>query len=178
MITQVKDNQENLRKQLAHGIKIQPPVDRFESEWECAHGRIEQRTYEVFDAIPCLRKFPEWKEIHQMIRVHRIREIKGGKTSIEDSIYVCNTSLTAKSYSLYIRDHWLIENGLNYVKDVSFLEDSSKRHVNSTIFSTCISLALNIIRKNFDFNSKKPPSIRGILFENSMNIENILSYRS
>ena len=175
MITQVKDNQEKLRKQLEHGIKIQKPVDRFESEWECAHGRIEQRTYEVFDAAVCLRKFPEWKEIRQMIRVHRMREIKGGKTSVEEPIYVSNKELTAKHYSAYIRDHWLIENGLNYVKDVSFLEDSSKRHINSTIFSTCISLALNIIRKNFDFNSKKTPSIRGILFENSLQIEKTLN---
>lgn len=154
-------------------MKIQKPFDRFESEWECAHGRIEKRTYEVFDAGSCLRKFPEWKEIRQMIRVHRIREIKGGKTSYEDPIYVCNNFLTASDYSVYIRMHWLIENGLNYVKDVSFLEDSSKRHVNPTIFSTCISLALNIIRKNFNFNYKKSPSIRGILFENCMKIEKI-----
>ncbi len=155
-------------------MKIQKPVDRFESEWECAHGRIEHRTYEVFETGHCLRKFPEWEEIRQMIRVHRVREIKRGKTSIEDAIYVCNDLLTAKDYSTYIRMHWLIENGLNYVKDVSFLEDSSKRHVNPTVFSTCISFALNIIRKNFDFNSKKAPSIRGLLVENSMKLEKIL----
>ena len=176
MITQVKDNQETLRKQLEHGIKIQTPTDYFESEWELAHGRIEKRSYEVFQANKCLRKFPEWKEIRQMIRVRRIREIKGGKVSVEEPIYVCNEELTAKDYSKYIRDHWLIENGLNYVKDVSFLEDSSKRHINPVNFSTCISFALNIIRKNFDFNSKKPPSIRGILVENAMKIENVLNF--
>jgi predicted transposase YbfD/YdcC len=174
LITQVKDNQGTLRKQLEHGIKIQKVVDRFESEWECAHGRIEHRTYEVFEAEKCLKKFPEWKEIRQMIRVRRVREIKGGKKTIEESIYVCNGILSAKDYSTYIRMHWLIENGLNYVKDVSFLEDSSKRHVNPTVFSTCISFALNIIRKNFDFNSKKTPSIRGVLVENSMKLEKIL----
>jgi len=176
LITQVKDNQETLRKQLAHGMKIQNPIDRFESEWECAHGRIEQRTYEVFEVDKCLQKFPEWKEIQHMIGVCRIREIKGGKKSIEDSIYVCNNSLTAKEYSKYIRAHWLVENGLNYVKDVSFLEDSCKRHINPTIFSTCISLSLNIIRKNFDFNSTKTPSIRGILVENAMKIEKLLQF--
>ena len=76
----------------------------------------------------------------------------------------------------YIRQHWLIENGLNYVKDVSFLEDSSKRHINPVNFSRCISFALNIIRKNFNFDSKKPPSIRGILVENAMKIENVLNF--
>jgi predicted transposase YbfD/YdcC len=176
LITQVKDNQGALKKQLEHGMKIQKPVDRFESEWECAHGRTEQRTYEVFEADKCLRKFPEWKEIRQMIRVQRVREIKGGKASIEDPIYVCNDFLTAKNYSKYIRDHWLIENGLNHVKDVSFLEDKMKRHINPVNFSTCISFALNIIRKNFIFNSKKSPSIRGILFENAMKIENVLNF--
>lgn len=111
-----------------------------------------------------------------MIRVQRVREIKGGKASIEDPIYVCNDFLTAKNYSKYIRDHWLIENGLNHVKDVSFLEDKMKRHINPVNFSTCISFALNIIRKNFIFNSKKSPSIRGILFENAMKIENVLNF--
>ena len=167
----MKDNQETLRKQLAHGIKIGQPLDQFESEWECAHDRIEKRIYDVFDAQPCLRKFPEWKAIKQMIRVHRVREIKGGNTSVEEPIYVCNDLLTARNYATYIRDHWLIENGLNYVKDVSFSEDASKRHINPTIFSTCISLALNIIRKNFNFNSKKSPSIRGILIENAIKID-------
>ena len=176
MITQVKDNQETLRKQLEHGMKIQKPIDRFKSEWECAHGRIEQRIYEVFEAEKCLRKFPEWKEIRQMIRVQRIREIKGGKISIEEPIYVCNDFLKAKDYAKYIREHWFIENSLNYVKDVSFLEDSSKRHINPVNFSTCISFALNIIRKNFDFNSNKSPSVRGILVENAMRLENVLNF--
>jgi predicted transposase YbfD/YdcC len=142
------------------------------SDVEIGHGRIEQRTYEVFDAGTCLRKFPEWKEIRQMIRVYRTREIKGGEACEEESIYVCNSALPADDYSTYIRMHWLIENGLNYVKDVSFLEDSSKRHVNPTIFSICISFALNIIRKNSSVNSKK--SIRGLLYENSLKIENAL----
>jgi predicted transposase YbfD/YdcC len=176
MITQVKDNQETLRKQLEHGMRIHKPIDRFESDWELAHGRIEKRIYEVFEASPCLRKFQEWKEIHQMIRVHRVREIKGGKRSIEEPTYVCNNSLSAKEYAKYIREHWLIENGLNYVKDVSFLEDSSKRHINPVNFSTCISFALNIIRRNFNFNSKKSPTIRGILVENAMKIENVLNF--
>ena len=83
-------------------MKIQKPVDQFESEWECARGRIEQRTYEVFNAADCLQKFPEWKEIRQMIRVHRVREIKGGKTSSEDAIYVCNGLLNSQElFDLY-----------------------------------------------------------------------------
>ena len=176
LITQVKDNQETLRKQLEHGAKIQKPIEVFESEWECAHGRIEQRTYKVFNAQPCLCKFPEWEEIRQFIVVDRIREIKGGKRSEESPIYVCNNVLSAKNYSNYIRIHWGIENKLNYVKDVSFLEDEVKHHINPVSFSTCISFALNIIRKNFDFSSNKTPSIRGILFENSMKLENVLNF--
>lgn len=85
--------------------------------------------------------------------------------------------MSAKDYAQYIRAHWGIENKLNYVKDVSFLEDTSKRHINPVSFSTCISFALNIIRKNFDFNDKKTPSIRGILVENAMKIENVLKFK-
>jgi predicted transposase YbfD/YdcC len=174
LITQVKDNQEELRKQLTHGTKIQKPVDRFESEVECAHGRIEHRLYEVFDAEKCLKKFPEWKEIRQMIRVRRMREIKGGKATHEEVLYASNTALSALDYAKYIRNHWLIENELNHVKDVSFLEDSSKRRVNPVIFSTCISFALNIIRKHFAFYDKSHKSVRGILYENSLSIEKTL----
>ena len=86
LIVQVKDNQETLRRQLEHRTKIQKSVDEYESDWELAHGRIEQRSYEVFEASQCLCKFLEWKEIHQMIRVQRVREIKGGKQGIEEAI--------------------------------------------------------------------------------------------
>lgn len=175
LITQVKDNQETLKKQLEHGMRISKPIDKFESKWELAHGRIEHRTCEIFEAALCLRKFPEWKEIYQMIRLHRTREIKGGKESTEEAIYVCNGNLSAEKCFSYIREHWWIENKLNYVRDVSFEEDSSKRHINPINFSTCISFALNIIRKKKETCKQKLQSIKGLLFENCMVLEKALN---
>lgn len=150
LITQAKDNQEELRKQLGHGCKVQRPIACFDEAIEKAHGRIEQRKYEVFNAVPMLCKWQkDWPYIREVIRVTRYREeLRKDKPTQTVHYYVSNRALKAQEYANYIREHWWTENKVNYVKDVAFREDSMTKHRNPYVYATCIDIALNIMRIN------------------------------
>jgi hypothetical protein len=77
-ITQVKDNQEELRKQIEHGCRVQSSVDQWIDRLDKAHGRIEQRKYEVYTALPMLNKWEkDWPYIRYIIenKVHYIKDV-------------------------------------------------------------------------------------------------------
>lgn len=161
LITQAKDNQKALRKQLEHGCRTQQAVEGYEDPIEKAHGRIVQRTYEVFDTLPMLEKWQEdWPYIRQVIRVTRYREEMRKRASTLN--YVSNRSLKATEYARYIRDHWWIENKVNHIKDVAFREDAMTKRCNPYIYSTCIDMALNILRISDIKN------IKSSLYKNSL----------
>ena len=163
-ITQAKDNQEDLRKQLAHGCTIQQSLGNHSDPVDKKHGRLEQRIYEVFKALPMLNKWQkDWPYIREVIRVTRYRE-ELNKTKPTQTVhyYVSNRELSARKYAQYIREHWFIENKLNNVKDVAFQEDGQTKHRNPYIYSTCIDIALNITR------SKDISNIKSSLYENCL----------
>ena len=171
LITQAKDNQEALRKQLEHGCRMQEPIASYVENAEKSHGRIEQRTYEIFKAMPMLNKWQkDWPYIRKVIRVTRCREeIRKSKPTITIHYYVSNRELKPEKYAKYIREHWWTENKLNHVKDVAFLEDSLIKHCNPYIYSTCIDIALNIMRIN---NIK---NIKSTLYRNALDFQGFLN---
>jgi predicted transposase YbfD/YdcC len=149
LITQVKNNQKFLLKQITHGCTVQKPIETQVDHWEKQHGRLEKRRYEVFNALPMLNKWQEdWPYIEAIIRVTRYRERLNSddKASQETHYFVSNGRLLAKEYGQCIRNHWAVENKANYVKDVAFQEDTTIKRVNPFIFSTCISFAMNRLR--------------------------------
>lgn len=177
LITEAKGNQGGLEKQITHGCHVYQSIDSHCDPIDKNHGRIEQRTYEVFSAVPMLDKWhKEWPFIRQVIRVIRCRDdYRRGKSSQTVHYYVTNSQLTAKEYGTYIRQHWFIENKLHHVKDVAFQEDKMKKQVNPYIYSTCIDIALNVMR------GKNAQNIKSTLYKNSLkfsklyeNIKNIL----
>lgn len=164
LITQAKDNQEDLRKQLAHGCRVQQSIETHADPVTKSHGRIEHRTYEVFNALPILNKWQkDWPYIREVIRVTRYRE-ELNKTKPTETVhyYVSNRVLNAQLYAKYIRDHWFIENKLHNIKDVAFQEDRQTKHCNPYVYSTCIDIALNITR------SKRIANIKSSLYENCL----------
>ena len=157
-ITQVKNNQEDLLKQIEHGCKIQSPLEKQEDRYEKSHGRLERRTYEMFDSLPMLKKWrKDWPYIRYIIRVTRYRErlYSSKEPTIETHYYVSNRLMTALQYGQHIRQHWYIENKCNHVKDVAFQEDATTKRVNPLIFSACIDFAMNILRSSGVDNMRK-----------------------
>ena len=172
LLTQVKENQKTLLKQLEHECHIQRPLDFHDEGWEKAHGRLERRQYEVFSSSPMLDKWQnEGGSIAQVIRVTRFRQRLNSKQKETEEVhyYVSNRSFSAEISSQAIRRHWYIENKLHYVKDVAFQEDANIKRVNPFVFSTCIDFALNRLRKSGCKN------IKNKIYEISLNIKNLMN---
>ena len=164
LITQVKDNQRSLKEQIIHGCNISTSISIFTEDVTKEHGRIEQRIYEVFEAKPILSNFTkDWPYIRAVIKVTRYREeLNKSKPSITVSYYVSNRELKPGEYAKYIREHWFIENKLHCIKDTTFKEDRTVKRVNPYIYSTCIDIALNIMR------SIKAANIRSTVYKNAL----------
>ncbi len=120
----VKGNQPGLRAQLAALPRRQVPVAH-----DCrqrGHGRAERRTLKV-TAVAAGLAFPHAAQAIQIVR--RRRPLNSKKWSAE-TVYAI-TSLTAiqarpAELAAIARSHWLIEDSLHWVRDVTYDEDRSQ----------------------------------------------------
>lgn len=116
-------------------------------------NRHETRTIAVFDAAAVVAD-TEWAPyIAAIIQVERIvltfRSASGlWSESREMSFYLSNRSVDAETAANAVRQHWRVENGLHYVRDVTLREDASRIRVNPGIFARLRSFAYNILRFN------------------------------
>jgi len=113
--------------------------------------------------------------VDAVVKVERNRLVFDTKTKCwqrcdETSFYVSTVMLSAQEFCEGIRNHWSIENGDHYVRDVTMGEDKSRIRTNPHIFSRLRSFALNILRAN----NVENVSLES--FNNCMNFNNILSY--
>jgi predicted transposase YbfD/YdcC len=155
-----------------HGCKVGKALESFVEPEEKAHGRIESRCTDVFEAADFLSKWPEWLAIKQIIRVKRTRtttQKEQLKTSETITYYASNTVMKADLYAKTIREHWFIENKLHYVRDVAFREDRTPKRVGALNYAVLLSAALNILR------IQKCENISGQLFINSMNFKKMFN---
>jgi IS4 transposase len=92
---------------------------------EKGHGRLEKRTVRTTSILTLQQK---WPGLAQGLEITRERTVKG-KTTVE--VEYAMTSLKpeeadAKRLSALVREHWGIENGLHYVRDVTLGEDACR----------------------------------------------------
>ncbi|MDR2782029.1 MAG: ISAs1 family transposase [Holosporaceae bacterium] len=160
VITQVKNNQKTLLEEVKQLCLLHQPIGTQQDEIDKAHERIERRQYLLFEA----KHLPKWLKdvwpyIRRIVKVIRYREVKGHKPSIEVSYYITNdkNDIKVKELSVYIRNHWFIENMLHYVKDVSFRGDTTVKRRRPHVFSTFIDFALNIMRNKGERNIRTGP---------------------
>jgi predicted transposase YbfD/YdcC len=94
---------------------------------EKAHGRIETRTLAVRTKLPS-RLDQNWPGLTAICRIERRREMK---TYCSREVIYAITSLPSEKLDpaallQLSRDHWRIENGPFYVRDVTFREDACR----------------------------------------------------
>ncbi len=114
------------------------------------HGRIEERSLTASFRIAGEIEFPYLEQILKIEK--KTVEIKTGKQS-EQTIYAM-TSLPVEEYGAaqlleLTRNHWRIENGLHYRRDVTFKEDRVRKKSKSggQIMAALNNLAIGILRK-------------------------------
>ena len=111
-------------------------------------GRTEIRKYQLYkNTNEELKKV--WLTLNQIIKVQRIRIIENVESK-ETSYYITNKTCQLEELSKGIRNHWLIENSLHWIKDVIFEEDKTRHKENSITEnkSILINMVINILRNN------------------------------
>ena len=96
---------------------------------ECVHGRTTSRHTKIYPIPPQL--LPDWTGAKHIIAVTRSGSRWSGKKSRRHLIefhevhyYLSSLDWSASQFGDAIRGHWLIENRLHWVKDVTLNEDN------------------------------------------------------
>lgn len=122
----VKENQKELKKQIAWAMENQSYVMKIKTQ-EKGHGRIETRIYQFYDVLE-MEKNERWKECQiktaMLVKRERI-ELKTNKTSVEESLYVTNEVGKYEELAEAVRGHWQVETN-NQIRDVSLKEDKMR----------------------------------------------------
>jgi predicted transposase YbfD/YdcC len=139
---------------------------------EQAHGRVEIRSLRVSSE---LKGYSDWPGLEQVFEIRRRWQSKGqwheavryGVTSLPARIALPERLLKLK------RGHWIIENGLHYVKDVTMGEDKSTVHADNgpQIMAALRNTALSLLRRagcstiaaRMRYHSTHPQAALGVL---------------
>ena len=143
----VKMNQKTLCEHIRSMTADMQNINSRFSEWEYNKGRTERREVWVSDTTDQMSK--HWTGLKQVIKVTRIVKDKG-RTREEDAYYISSRVVNAQTFCRGIRSHWSIENGLHWVKDVSFKEDASRIRTANAPQNTSVfkNIAINLFRTN------------------------------
>lgn len=174
VIVQVKANQKTLLQDCQTIAETIIPADVYQEPLTKTRNRIESRQVEIFSS-PSLTDDEKWTLVKVVVKVERHRQVfetktKSWQNSDETSFYISTLGLSAQEFCQAIRNHWAIENRNHYVRDVTMGEDKSRIRINPHIFAKFRSFALNILRRN------KVENVSLELFQNSMNLNNVLNY--
>lgn len=159
----VKDNQPTLHAEIESYFETAPAneLDSFQT-LDKGHGRLEIRNHTVSSAIDWVgseRAYPGAKRFNDLAVIAMVesRIEKGGKISTERRSYICSRPLSAQDFANAVRSHWVIENSLHWVLDVTFKEDLSRLRTGhgARNMASVRHFALNLVRQAKDKRSIK-----------------------
>lgn len=99
---------------------------------ELGHGRIEARTYKVYDGLELIADKDKWGGNLTVVEFisHCIKKSTGTE-STETRLYVSNLPVETPFIGKTVRNHWSIES-LHWGLDFNLLQDSIKRKSTQT----------------------------------------------
>jgi predicted transposase YbfD/YdcC len=124
-------------------------IDRARS-LEKGHGRIDEREILTSFRLAGQIEFPYLEQVFKITRWSK--EVKTGKR-MEQTIYGITSGsveeFSAKELLRLTREHWGIENGLHYRRDVTFKEDACRQtsKKGGRVLATLNNLTIGILRK-------------------------------
>ena len=126
-LIELKANQKALMYGVEDRLVSAVPLQTFTDGPELDHGRIETRTYTVYDGLDLVADRSKWGEGLTVVVFgsETIRKSTGERTT-ERRLYISSLAPDAPYLGHIIRKHWSIES-MHWHLDRNFLQDSIKR---------------------------------------------------
>jgi predicted transposase YbfD/YdcC len=130
-VISLKDNQPKLRETIETYFEKHLALDledlkyRCHETSECAHGRVDERSYFLTKIPPDFALKKEWPWIKAIGYSLRVTQHDDGSETDETRYYILSRYLSGKRFSEAVRGHWAIES-MHWVLDVNFREDDSR----------------------------------------------------
>ena len=126
-LIELKGNQRSLRYGVEDRLEGLTPVYTYTEGPELGHGRIETRTYRVYDGLEVIADKEKWGGNMTIIEYEAdtVRKSTGARTS-EKRLYASSLPTDTPALGAYVRDHWSIES-MHWGLDVNLLQDRIKR---------------------------------------------------
>lgn len=126
-LIELKANQRALRYGVEDGLKAHAPVHSYTAGPELCHGRIETRTYRIYDGLEIIADREKWGGNMTVVEYEAdtVRKTTGVRTS-EKRLYVSSLPVDTPALGGFVRSHWAIES-MHWGLDVNLRQDGIKR---------------------------------------------------
>jgi predicted transposase YbfD/YdcC len=102
----LKGNQGNLVEQVEDSFRFLP-VNTFDEELDCGHGRVETRKCSVISDLSLIASKEEWAGLKSLVKIESERYIKStGDTEHETRLYISSLQADAGLINRSVRAHW------------------------------------------------------------------------
>lgn len=128
---------------------------------DIGHGRVETRKCSIIKDLEHVIQKEEWTKLTTLIRIESERFFKvSGKAETETRYYISSKNQSAAYFQKNIRSHWGIENKLDWMLDVIFHGDQSRKRAGNAAqnFSLVNKIALTLLKR--DLSSKRSIKIK------------------
>lgn len=149
----VKQNQPILYSDIEHVFTNQQNSCSVARTMEQNHGREEVRECWVITAEEHLQKIhhkERWQHLNSVAKITSTRTLNK-KTTTDTRYYISSlASGNAEAMLSAIRHHWMIENSLHWILDITFREDESRIRTDNAQenFSVLRKLTLNLLKQD------------------------------
>ena len=126
-LIELKANQRSLRYGVEDSLKTLAPVYSYTIGPELRHGRIETRTYRIYDGLGIIADKEKWGGNMTIVEyvADTVRKSTGEHTS-EKRLYVSSILTDTPLPGTYVRNHWSVES-MHWGLDVNLSQDRIKR---------------------------------------------------
>ncbi len=126
-LIELKANQRSLFYGVEDSLKGLSPVYSYTEGPELGHGRIETRTYRVFDGAEVIADKEKWGGNLTVIEFESdtVKKSTGCNTA-EKRLYVSSLPTCTPKLGTLVRNHWMIES-MHWSLDTNLLQDRTKR---------------------------------------------------
>lgn len=126
-LIELKANQRSLRYGVEDKLTDHAPLYSYTEGPELGHGRIETRTYNIYDGLEIIADKEKWGGNMTIIeyQCETVKKSTGAHT-VEKRLYVSSLPTNTSRLGAIVRNHWSVES-MHWGLDVNMLQDKIKR---------------------------------------------------